>query len=266
MAADAQSPSFLTLGDRSDKPRSVGITHVLDKGVPLLSMQSTLASTAPFIDLWKFGWGTAYIEPQLADKLAELDRHGISACTGGTLAEISWQQGRALDFLKWAHNVGFRLVEVSNGATKMPLSEKRRLLVEARELGLTVLSEVGSKDPDEHASPQQWVDEILGDLEAGARWVVLEGRESGTVGLYGANGDVRCEIVNAIEDAVAGASIIYEAPQRAQQAWLIRNISPSVNLGNVATTEIMSVESLRRGLRSDTIGVGVPAVVRNASY
>lgn len=214
-----------------------------------------LDATAAVIDIWKFGWGTAYLDRQLHRKLRALDDASVLGCTGGTLLEIAWAQKRATEFFDWVADVGIHCVEVSNGATGLPLSAKRELLAEALSRGLTVLSEVGSKDPTHRADADEWVAEMVGDLAAGATWVVAEGRESGTVGMYDSAGTIRTDIVAAIEAAVDPARVIYEAPRREQQAGLIRRLGPSVNLGNVAPADIMGVESLRVGLRTDTLNL-----------
>jgi phosphosulfolactate synthase len=257
VTSKTQRPTFLATPNRPEKPRLIGITHVLDKGSPLVRVQATLTAVAAFVDIWKFGWGTSYLDSELSDKVLALDHHGVRACTGGTLLEVAWLQGKTEQFFDWVIAAGFHCVEVSNGATDMSTAAKRGLIGVARDRGLDVLSEVGSKNPEHQASPQQWVDEILEDLAAGALWVVTEGRESGTVGLYDAAGAVRRNVVEAIERHVDGARLIYEAPRRSQQAWLIRHLGPNVNLGNILVDEITSVESLRLGLRADTIGVGL---------
>lgn len=228
---------------------------MLDKGLPLTDVRGVLDATAPIIDVWKFGWGTAYLDRELAGKLRALHEASILTCTGGTLLEIAWVQEQTDAFLDWVCETGIGCVEVSNGATGLPISAKRELMDEASQRGLTVLSEVGSKDPDVHADATAWVEEIIGDLAAGAAWVVAEGRESGTVGLYNAAGEIRDDIVAAIEASADSHRIIYEAPRRDQQAALIRTVGPSVNLGNVAVADVLSVESLRAGLRTDTMGV-----------
>jgi len=154
---------------------------------------------------------------------------------------------------QWLSSVGIDCVEISNGATDMPLSEKRDLIRRAAALGLEVFAEVGSKDPNAVATADDWAAEVRADLDSGASWIVAEGRESGNVGLYTADGSVRPDLVDALEVAGAQAQVIYEAPLRAQQAWLIRYVGANVNLGNVATNEILSLEALRLGLRSDTV-------------
>ncbi len=250
-----EQANFLATAARAPKPRSSGLTHVLDKGMPLEQLRSYMLSVAGFIDIWKFGWGTAYLDPEVTGKILELRSHNIRACTGGTLLEIASQQQRSAEFFDWAAAVGFSTLEVSNGATDMASDVKRSLITEASRRGFEVLAEVGSKDPTNYASPSQWTDEIEADLDAGAAFVVAEGRESGTVGLYEGDGRVREDIVTAIEALPDRRKIIYEAPRRSQQAWLMRHIGPNVSVGNIVLSEVMSVESLRLGLRADTIGI-----------
>jgi phosphosulfolactate synthase len=230
---------------------------VLDKGMPVPWVEPLLPVTGDAMDIWKMGWGTAYLEADVAAKVALLLRNGIRASTGGTLLEIAWAQGKADAFLDWAEAAGFPCVEVSNGTVGMPPSEKSRLIrrVAAR---FIVLGEVGSKDPAALAVPAAWADEVSRDLDAGATWVVAEGRESGTVGLYDPDGGVREGIVEAVL-GVSPERVVFEAPRKDQQAWLIRRLGPDVSLGNVAPTEVLGLEALRLGLRADTIGLTQPA-------
>jgi len=245
-------PRFLDLPSRADKPRLSGLTHVLDKGSPVAEVEALLSASADAIDIWKLGWGTAYLDPGLEEKLPLLARHGIRACVGGTLLEASWLQDKAADCLAWAEEAGFPYVEVSNGTVGMPLEEKHRLIREASER-FVVLSEVGSKDPRVPVAPEAWGEEAAADLEAGASWVLTEGRESGTVGLYTSEGQVREDVLEAVTRAATPARLIFEAPQKSQQAWLIRRFGHEVNLGNVRLDEVLGVEALRLGLRADTI-------------
>jgi len=246
------SSGFLDLPPRSSKPRQAGVTHVLDKGLPLAEMEQLLAVLADHVDLWKLGWGTAYLDPTVGDKVALLAGHDVWACCGGTLLEVAWAQGKAEACLDWAAGHGFPCVEVSNGAVGMPLAEKRRLIGEAAER-FTVLAEVGAKDPGVPVSPSGWAAELLGDLEAGASWAVAEGRESGTVGLYRPDGSVREAVVDAVVGAAGLRPLIFEAPAKHQQAWFIRRFGADVGLGNVVPSEVLGLEALRLGLRADTI-------------
>ncbi len=246
-------PSFLSLPERPTKPRNAGLTHVLDKGLPLNALEATVDGVGHLIDVWKFGYGLAYVDRQVEEKLKVLDRAGVKACPGGTLAEICWLQYCSTQYLDWLARCGFGCVEISNGASGMPAEAKRRLIADAARRGFEVFSEIGSKDPDLIVEPDVWVDEAARDLDAGASWIVAEGRDSGTVGLYNSDGDVRTSLVDALETLSAETQVIYEAPLRAQQAWLIRHIGPNVSLGNVPAGEVPSVEALRLGLRADTL-------------
>jgi phosphosulfolactate synthase len=225
---------------------------VLDNGLPQSDLPGYLEAAAPHIDVWKMGWGTSYLEPAPAAKVDVLTGHGIRACVGGTLLEAAWAQGKAKDLLMWAEDQGFPCVEVSNGAVPMPLPDKRVLITEAADR-FTVLSEVGSKDPAAPVSAGEWAEEMAGDLDAGASWVLTEGRESGTVGLYEPDGSVRETVVDAVVAAAGLARVVFEAPRKDQQAWFINRFGPDVNLGNVALTEVLGLETLRLGLRADTI-------------
>lgn len=245
-------PGFLGLAPRSPKPRVVGLTHVIDGGTPARWLEGLLECVAEFVDVWKFGWGTSYLDPTVGVKTALLARHGVAACPGGTLLEIAWLEGKAGRFLDWAAEVGFPCVEVSNGASGMPSVEKRRLIASASSR-FTVLAEVGSKDPGSRRPARAWVEEAVADLESGASWVVVEARESGTVGLYESDGRVRRELVEELLSALGPKQVVFEAPRRDQQVWFIRRLGPQANLGNVAPTDVLGLETLRRGLRADTL-------------
>lgn len=248
-----RTPGFLRLPARTVKPRTSGLLHVLDDGMPLAETRHLVEAAGPVIDIWKFGWGTAYIDQDLAGKLDLLASHGVRACTGGTLLEISWAQGAVTDFLNWAQAMGFPCVEVSCGTVTMTREEKSALIdVAARRF--SVLAEVGSKDAAAQVLPRQWAADAQADLGAGADYVITEGRESGTVGLFEPDGSVRSGVASAVVSAVGAERVLFEAPQRAQQAWLIRRYGANVNIGNVRPAAALMVETLRLGLRSDTVG------------
>jgi phosphosulfolactate synthase len=254
------TPSFLTLPARSSAPRTAGLTHVLDPGVGPAAAADLLAGAAAFVDIWKTGWGTAYVDPRVAEKLAVLARHGVGSCLGGTLLEIAWAQGVAEECLAWAHLVGFRHVEVSRGTVPMTVADKRELVRRAADR-FAVITEVGAKDPDQQHTLDQWRDEAAADREAGARLVVAEGRQSGTVGIFDAAGEVREDVVGALVEAVGPEHLVFEAPRSAQQAWFVRRFGPDVNIGNVALDDVLGLETLRLGLRSDTASSTVGAAV-----
>jgi phosphosulfolactate synthase len=262
-------PHFLDVAPASAKPRSTRLTHVLDTGFAPGDFRVLLARCGTHVDIWKMGWGTAYLDPDTAEKLAILDQHGVRACTGGTLLEAAWLQGRAEECLAWCSEIGFPCVEVSNGAAGMPLTEKRRL-ISAAARQFTVIAEVGSKNPAAPFSPEKWAQEMLGDVESGATWVITEGRARGNVGLFSAEGGVREVEAGRLAELIAGqvgvARVVIEAPRKNQQAWFISRLGADVSLGNVPPGDILALESLRRGLRADTIhlltGAGPRATAR----
>jgi phosphosulfolactate synthase len=245
------APAFLRLPERSGKPRRHGVTGVIDGGLPLPDVRAILESTAVFIDVWKFGWGTAFIDAALDAKLALLGEHEVIACPGGTLLEVAALQGRAEECLEWMGTCGFSQVEVSDGLGLLG-QEAKAALIRRAATSFTVVAEVGMKEPTSLLSPATWVELARADLDAGAATVIAEGRESGTVGLYAPDASVRTDVVEALLDHVGAEHLQFEAPRKDQQAWLIRHIGPEVNLANVAPREALGLEALRVGLRADT--------------
>jgi phosphosulfolactate synthase len=251
MRRERHVPRFLDLPERTAKPRRAGITHVLDRGLSPLALESLLITAGEHIDLIKLGWGTAYVSGAVADKVAICRDSGIALCPGGTLLEVAVAQGKVDPYIEWLQELGIDHVEVSNGS--LPMAPERKAELIGRLAGMfTVISEVGSKSGQD-AVARDWCDEMLRDLAAGAVLVIAEGRESGTVGLFDSSGAVHTDLVESILRAVGRETVIFEAPQRAQQAWLLRHVGPNVNLGNIGAEDVIALETLRRGLRFDTL-------------
>jgi phosphosulfolactate synthase len=253
---DNVGPRFLSLPRLAAKPRDAGLTHVLDKGLAPDAVATLLELNGDRIDVWKFGWGTAYVDRGLDRKLKLLRTHQVAACLGGTLLEIAWSQGRADECLAWAELTGFDAVEVSRGVVEMPPDAKRELIKRAADT-FTVFAETGVKDARVVLSTRQWRDEIGEDLTAGATWIVTEGRESGTVGIYDGAGSPRRDIIDAAVEAAGVARVLFEAPRKDQQAWLINRFGPHVNLANIAPDDVLPLTTLRLGLRADTAALTV---------
>jgi len=251
-------PGFLALPPRSRKPRADGLTHVLDKGMSFHALESLIQTAGDCIDIVKLGWGTAYVSDGVKAKVALCRSAGIHVSPGGTLLEICDQQSRVDDYVRWMHRLGVTHVEVSNGALRMDVDHKRAL-IRRLSMDFTVLSECGSKNPQVDVVADAWVDEMRGDLEAGATLLIAEARESGTVGLYLPTGEVRADLVEAILTHLPASQVIFEAPRKDQQAWFVRRLGPVANLGNISAGEVIALETLRLGLRSDTVDL-LPAV------
>jgi phosphosulfolactate synthase len=243
---------FLKLPERDPKPRERGITHVIDKGMGVRQVEDLLENSAAFIDIVKLGWGTGYVTANLVDKLALYRAAGIPVCFGGTLVELVLAQGRLDDFRRVLDRLGIGHVEVSSGVLDLPLEKKCETIRElARDF--VVLSEVGSKDVDAVVAPYRWVEEVQAELKAGAWKVIGEARESGTVGLFRATGEVRSGLVDELLLHIDAKDMIFEAPRKPQQVWFIRQLGSGVNLGNIAPEEVIPLETLRLGLRGDTL-------------
>jgi phosphosulfolactate synthase len=250
-------PGFLSLPERTSKPRTAGLTHVIDKGLSPVELRSLIETAGSYLDFLKLGWGTAYVANGVKAKVAMCRAAEIHACLGGTLFEIAVHQGRLAEYASWLHRLGIEHVEVSDGALEMPV-ERKQAIIRTLAKEFRVIAEVGSKDPMRAVVAAEWVAEMVGDLEAGASLLIAEARESGTVGLYRADGTVREDVVEAVTAAIPASRIVFEAPRKEQQAWLIRRIGPDVNLGNVQPHDALALETLRLGLRADTVDLVRP--------
>jgi phosphosulfolactate synthase len=245
------SPGFLELPERWRKPRAAGLTHLLDKGAPPELLGAALEGTGDLVDVLKLGWGLAYVDPHLKARIAACHAADVLVCLGGTLLEVAVAQDKLAQLRGWAADQGVDAVEVSNGLAGLTPRAKAALVADLADQFI-VLAETGAKDDRVPVVPERWVAEMAADLAAGARWVLAEGRESGTVGLYHPDGSVREELVAAIVARLPLERVIFEAPHKAQQAWFVRQLGPSVNLGNVPLEEVLALETLRLGLRADT--------------
>ncbi len=231
-----------------------GITMVIDTGLPTGAFTDLIESHGPYIDLVKFGWGTALVTKDIDRKTGVLKDAGIGFYFGGTLFEHSVWTGRLADYLALVERTGATHIEVSNGT--IPLDQATKAGYVRRLAGVRpVLSEVGYKDAGRSAclSPADWVDALGEDLAAGAAMVITEARESGRSGIARADGRMRTDVLAAVLDAIDPAAVLFEAPTKDLQVELIRTVGPEVNLGNIATTDVIGVETLRRGLRGDTL-------------
>ena len=247
--------TVLTLPQRAVKPRTSGLTMVIDGGVPLSQVTDLIELGAEYIDYVKFGWGTSVISNCLREKISVLDHHGIDFYFGGTLFEKFAHQNRFEDFRRYCDEYSCRHVEVSNGTIEMSNAEKAGYI---RKLApdFTIVSEVGFKDPgrSEMLAPSEWVAAIKEDLDAGASIVTLEARESGKSGICRPDGELRYGLIEDVLHAGIDVDrLLFEAPTTALQAHLITRVGPNVNLGNVPATGVISLETLRLGLRADTL-------------
>ena len=232
------------------EPRSGGLTHVLDKGLGPRAWEDVLETSGVYIDVVKLGWGTAYVTPNLRRKLEVLS--GKPVVIGGTFFEVVYVKDKVDEYKRWLADLGLTHVEISDGTVQIPREEKLELIADlARDF--TVLSEVGSKDSEVNFAPYLWVQWIKEELEAGAWKVITEARESGTAGIFRPAGEMRTGLIDEIVNEVEVADLIFEAPTKASQAWFVKEFGPTVNLGNIPPDEVIPLETLRLGLRGDTL-------------
>jgi phosphosulfolactate synthase len=248
-------PTALQLPERASKPRSTGITMMVDGGLPTRHFRDVVESGAEFLDFVKFGWGTALVTKDLCEKIAVLRDTGVDFYFGGTLFEKFVLQDRVDDYRDLCETHSCEYVEISNGTIDLSNSEKagyiRKLSADYR-----VISEVGFKDAErsENLPPSRWIECIHEDLDAGAVLVTLEARESGKSGICRPNGELRFGLIEELLTCELGhESLLFEAPSTELQNYFVKRLGPNVNLGNVAATAILGLETIRLGLRADTL-------------
>ncbi len=258
---------FLDVPARSPKPRDRGLTHVIDKGMNLREIEGLFDTAGAYVDIVKFGWGTSYVTNNLEKKIALYRSFATPVVCGGTLFEAVYARGKVDEFKRWLEHYRFSHVEISDGTLDIPRDRKLDLIADFGR-DFIVLSEVGSKDAEAQYAPYQWVEWIKEELEAGAWKVITEGREGGTAGIYRPTGEMRTGLVDEIAHEIEIDNLLFEAPTKNSQAWFVKQFGPDVNLGNIPPDEVIPLETLRLGLRGDTMQEillgGVQPTVRGA--
>lgn len=240
--------------ERILKPRSSGLTMVMDKGLSVNEAVNFMSVAHPHVDIVKLGFGTSFVTPNLAEKLEVYRSFDIPVYFGGTLFEAFLIRNQFDDYIRVCKEFGISYMEVSDGSITIPHAEKCGYIEKLTRYG-TVLSEVGSKDAAHIIPPYKWIELMKAELEAGSTYVIAEAREAGNVGIYRGTGEVREGLVQEILTQIPGEKIIWEAPQKAQQLYFIELLGCNVNLGNIAPTEVIPLEAMRIGLRGDTFSL-----------
>lgn len=243
--------------ERTEKPRESGITMVMDKGLSLRETENFLEVAESYADIVKLGFGTSYVTPNLQEKINLYNSAGIKTYLGGTLFEAYVARNQFEDYVRLLDNLGLEYAEVSDGSIELPHEEKCNYIRKLTE-SVTVLSEVGSKDAEKIIPPYQWIEWMTNELEAGVWKVIAESRESGTVGIFRKSGEIRTGLIAEIIRKIPQDKILWEAPQKTQQVWFINLYGPNVNLGNIAPSELIALETLRLGLRGDSFDFYLP--------
>src|SRR3984893_15880117 len=237
--------------DRLTKPRQHGITMVMDKGLSIEEAKNFMSVSHPHVDIVKLGFGTAFVTPNLREKIEIYQSYDLPVYFGGTLFEAFLIRNQFDDYIAVCKEYGIRHIEVSDGSITIPHAEKCGY-IEKLTKHAVVLSEVGSKDAAHIIPPYKWIELMRAELNAGATYVIAEAREAGNVGIYRGTGEVREGLVQEILTQIPSEKIIWEAPQKSQQLYVIELIDCNVNLGNIAPNEMLPLETMRIGLRGDT--------------
>lgn len=237
--------------ERISKPRDRGITMVMDKGLSMTEAENLISVGGPHIDIVKLGFGTAFVTPNLREKIEIYQAANIPVYFGGTLFEAFLVRNQFDDYVKMMRDYNVQFVEVSDGSIDIPHAEKCGYIEKLTKFG-TVLSEVGSKDATHIIPPYKWIELMRAELEAGSSYVIAEAREAGNVGIYRGSGEVREGLVQEILTQIPEEKIIWEAPQKAQQLYFLELVGCNANLGNIAPAEVIPLEAMRIGLRGDT--------------
>jgi phosphosulfolactate synthase len=243
--------------ERTPQPRTYGLTMVMDKGLSIAEAQNFLSVGAVHTDLVKLGFGTAFVTPNLREKIKVYQDAGMAVYFGGTLFEAFIIRGQFEQYVELLREFNIKHVEVSDGSIEIKHTEKCGY-IEKLAKEFTVLSEVGSKDAAHIIPPYKWIELMKAELEAGSEYVIAEAREAGNVGIYRGSGEVREGLVQEILTVIPKEKIIWEAPQKAQQLYFLELLDCNVNLGNIAPHEIIALEAMRIGLRGDSFYFYLP--------
>lgn len=246
--------SLSQMPERTARPRTYGLTMVMDKGLSINEVENFLDVAEPHVDIVKLGFGTSFVTPRLREKIELYQRHGMPIYFGGTLFEAFLIRNQLDDYIALIKDYGIDYIEVSDGSITIPHAEKCGY-IEKLTKHAKVLSEVGSKDAEHIIPPYKWIELMRAELEAGSDYVIAEAREAGNVGIYRGSGEVREGLVQEILTQIPGEKILWEAPQKSQQLYFLELLGCNVNLGNIAPSEVIPLEAMRVGLRGDTFSL-----------
>jgi phosphosulfolactate synthase len=242
---------FLTLPPRTSGSRTYGLTSIIDLGTPMGELKHILSDYSYIIDLAKIGIGSGYVTPNLKKKIDLYKDYQIKPYCGGTLFEKCYYQNKIPEYLMFLRDLGIEWIEISNGTLDIPIRE--RLTIISRLIkDFHVIAEVGSKDDNNEMPISEWKEEIRILLESGCDYVITEGRDSGTAGIYEKNGNIKTDLIRELLQDLDSKKVIFEAPSPKHQMYFIKEIGPNVNLGNVKLADVLILEAQRCGLRSET--------------
>lgn len=249
--------NLCNLPEREIKPRKIGITMVMDKGISLRQAQDFIDTSSDFVDFVKLGFGTSLISKNVKEKIKLYQKANLKVYVGGTLFEAFVIRNKFEDYIKYISDLGIDSAEVSDGSIEIDHEKKCEYIFKLSK-EFMVLSEVGSKEEGVIIHPSRWIKMMENELKAGAFKVIAEARESGNVGIYHKNGSAHTMLINRIVNKIKIENIIWETPQKSQQVYFLKLFGSNVNVGNISIDDVIPLETLRLGLRGDTFFTFLP--------
>ena len=243
--------------ERTKQPRTAGLTMVMDKGLSINEVHDFVSVTRPHIDIVKLCFGTSFVTPNLREKIEVYHSYNIPIYFGGTLFEAFLIRAQLDEYINICKEYSIDYIEVSDGSITIPHEEKCKYIQQLTKHGI-VLSEIGSKDASNIMPPYKWIQLMKKELDAGSTYLIAEAREAGNIGIYRSDGEVREGLVNEILTEIPAEKIIWEAPRKDQQLYFIELLGHNVNLGNIDPPEVIALEAMRVGLRSDSFHLFLP--------
>ena len=249
--------NLCNLPEREIKPRKIGITMVMDKGISLRQAQDFIDTSSDFVDFVKLGFGTSLISKNVKEKIKLYQKANLKVYVGGTLFEAFVIRNKFEDYIKYISDLGIDSAEVSDGSIEIDHEKKCEYIFKLSK-EFMILSEVGSKEEGVIIHPSRWIKMMENELKAGAFKVIAEARESGNVGIYHKNGSAHTMLINRIVNKIKIENIIWETPQKSQQVYFLKLFGSNVNVGNISIDDVIPLETLRLGLRGDTFFTFLP--------
>ena len=249
-------------GRSETKPRTTGLTMMMDWGLPIGMQREWLELLGPFVDFAKLVVGTArlYEDDYLRSKIDLYKEWDVLPFLGGQFLEFVYAtQGISgvQPFCEEAVRVGVGAVEVSDNVVPLTDSERRDLIGMVASFGLEVHGEVGSKVGA--TSGSNLIDQAADCIDAGASIVLVEGAELLT------DGRPMAELIDQLGSSLDPAKVMYElsGPWIHNTHWtevhqlkvfLVNTFGPDVNLANIMPQHVFETEALRRGLSTNGPG------------
>ena len=241
--------------DRVDsrKPRAEGLTYIIDKFQGLDKESFELVS--PFVDMVKIYGALPLLvsETTLKKRINFYHDFDVQVSTGSTTAEFATLENSLIPLTKKFAEIGFDAVELGENNIDLDIEDKKKIVDIIMSQDLDFQWKVGKKDPRHQLSMEETLIKIDQAMTLGLKKVVLEANEGLSVGIYDEKGVIKWNFIGALTAKYPPNTFIFEAPIESQQSALIAEFGQRVNLAEIRSDAITSVESQRRGFLSKSV-------------